>query len=95
MEELLSEKKNRKVEIHTPKRGQKKAMLNLAQTNAKHSFDGRFRVLKPSSIAIQAAVQEALGLAEAPKRIRVASTSCAHPRGPIKLRAWWCGKKAG
>ncbi len=42
MEELLSEKKNRKVEIHTPKRGQKKAMLNLAQTNAKHSFRRAF-----------------------------------------------------
>jgi excinuclease ABC subunit C len=49
MEELLSEKRNRKVEIHTPQRGQKKAMLDLAQTNAKHSFDARFRVLKPSS----------------------------------------------
>src|ERR1700693_1380196 len=58
MEELLSEKKNRKVEIHTPKRGQKKAMLNLATTNAKHSFDGRFRVLKPSSVAIQTALQD-------------------------------------
>ena len=31
-------KKQRKVEIHTPQRGQKSAMLNLAQTNAKHSF---------------------------------------------------------
>ncbi len=49
MEELLSEKRNRKVEILTPQRGQKKAMLNLVQTNAKHSFDARFRVMKPSS----------------------------------------------
>ena len=83
MEELLSEKKNRKVEIHTPKRGQKKAMLNLAQTNAKHSFDGRFRVLKPSSIAIQAAVQEAFGLPEAPKRIECFDIS--HIQGTDKV----------
>jgi excinuclease ABC subunit C len=83
MEELLSEKKNRKVEIHTPKRGQKKAMLNLAQTNAKHSFDGRFRVLKPSSVAIQAAVQEALGLAEPPKRIECFDIS--HIQGTDKV----------
>ncbi|HWF09087.1 MAG TPA: excinuclease ABC subunit UvrC [Bryobacteraceae bacterium] len=83
MEDLLSEKKNRKVEIHTPKRGQKKAMLNLAQTNAKHSFDGRFRVLKPSSLAIQAAVQEALGLAEAPKRIECFDIS--HIQGTDKV----------
>jgi excinuclease ABC subunit C len=83
MEELLTEKKNRKVEIHTPKRGQKKAMLNLAQTNAKHSFDGRFRVLKPSSAAIQAAVQDALGLAEAPKRIECFDIS--HIQGTDKV----------
>ncbi|MDP9053470.1 MAG: excinuclease ABC subunit UvrC [Acidobacteriota bacterium] len=83
MEELLSEKKNRKVEIHTPKRGQKKAMLNLAQTNAKHSFDGRFRVLKPSSVAIQGAIQEALGLPEAPKRIECFDIS--HIQGTDKV----------
>ena len=83
MEELLSEKKNRKVEIHTPKRGQKKAMLNLAQTNAKHSFDGRFRVLKPSSAAIQTALQDALGLPEAPKRIECFDIS--HIQGTDKV----------
>ena len=49
LEEVLSEKKNRRVEIHTPQRGQKKALIDLVATNAKHSFDARFRVLKPSS----------------------------------------------
>ena len=83
MEELLSEKKNRKVEIHTPKRGQKKAMLTLAQTNAKHSFDGRFRVLKPSSVAIQAAVQEALGLPDPPRSIECFDIS--HIQGTDKV----------
>jgi excinuclease ABC subunit C len=83
MEELLAEKKNRKVEIHTPQRGQKKAMMNLAQTNAKHSFDARFRVLKPSSAAIQEAVQEALNLPEAPKRIECFDIS--HVQGTDKV----------
>ena len=83
MEELLTEKKNRKVEIHTPQRGQKKAMLTLAQTNAKHSFDARFRVLKPSSLAIQQAVQEALNLPEAPKRIECFDIS--HVQGTDKV----------
>ena len=83
MEDLLSEKKNRKVEIHTPKRGQKKAMLTLAQTNAKHSFDGRFRVLRPSSIAIQTAVQDALQLPDAPKRIECFDIS--HIQGTDKV----------
>jgi excinuclease ABC subunit C len=83
MEELLSDKKQRKVEIHTPMRGQKRAMLNLAQTNAKHSFDARFRVLKPSSTAIQEALREALNLPEAPKRIECFDIS--HVQGTDKV----------
>jgi excinuclease ABC subunit C len=83
LEELLSEKRNRKVEIHTPQRGQKKAMLDLVETNAKHSFDGRFRVLRPSSRAIQEAVQDALNLPEAPKRIECFDIS--HIQGTDKV----------
>lgn len=83
MEELLAEKKHRKVEILTPQRGQKKAMMNLAQTNAKHSFDARFRVLKPSSLAIQEALQDALNLPEAPKRIECFDIS--HIQGTEKV----------
>jgi excinuclease ABC subunit C len=83
LEELLSEKRNRRVEIHTPQRGQKKAMLNLVQTNARHSFDARFRVLKPSSKAIQEALQETLGLPEAPRRIECFDIS--HIQGTDKV----------
>ncbi len=83
LEELLSEKRGRKVEIHTPQRGQKKALLNLVETNAKHSFDQRFRVLKPSSRAIQEALQDALGLADAPKRIECFDIS--HIQGTDKV----------
>src|SRR6185503_2450357 len=83
MEELLSEKKNRKVEIVTPQRGQKKAMLSLAETNAKHSFEGRFRVMKPSSAAIKEALQDALNLGEAPNRIECFDIS--HVQGTDKV----------
>src|SRR5208337_520114 len=83
LEELLSEKRNRRVEIHTPQRGQKKALLELVQTNAKHSFDARFRVLKPSSKAIQEAVQDALNLPEAPARIECFDVS--HIQGTDKV----------
>src|SRR5437667_8791736 len=55
LEELLREKRNRRIEICTPQRGQKKAMLELAATNARHSFNARFRVMKPSSRVIQEA----------------------------------------
>jgi excinuclease ABC subunit C len=83
MEELLSEKRGRKVEIHTPQRGQKKAMLNLAQTNAKHSFDARFRVLRPSSLAIQEALRDALNLPDSPRRIECFDIS--HVQGTDKV----------
>jgi excinuclease ABC subunit C len=83
LEELLSEKRGRKVEIHTPQRGQKKALLNLVEANAQHSFDQRFRVMKPSSRAIQEALQDALALPDAPKRIECFDIS--HIQGTDKV----------
>jgi excinuclease ABC subunit C len=55
----------------------------LAQTNAKHSFDARFRVMKPSSKAIQEALQDALNLPEAPSRIECFDIS--HIQGTDKV----------
>src|SRR5580658_3016406 len=81
--EFLSEKRGRKVEIHTPQRGQKKAMIELVESNAKHSFEQRFRVMKPSSTAIQEALQDALGLENAPRRIECFDIS--HIQGTDKV----------
>jgi excinuclease ABC subunit C len=81
--ELLSDRRGRRAEIHLPQRGQKKAMLALVETNAKHSFDQRFRVLKPSSKAIQGALRDALNLPEAPKRIECFDIS--HIQGTDKV----------
>ena len=83
LEELLSEKRGHRVEIRTPQRGQKKALLDLVETNAKHSFDARFRVLKPSSKAIQEALQDALNLPAAPARIECFDIS--HIQGTDKV----------
>jgi excinuclease ABC subunit C len=83
IEEVLSERRGRKVEIHTPQRGQKRAMLALAENNAKHLFDQRFRVLKPSSAAIREALQDELGLAEPPARIECFDIS--HIQGTDKV----------
>jgi excinuclease ABC subunit C len=83
LEQMLSEKRGSKIEIHTPQRGQKKALLSLVETNAKHSFDQRFRVLKPSSKAVQAALQDVLGLADAPRRIECFDIS--HVQGTDKV----------
>lgn len=83
LEDVLSDKRGRRVEIHTPQRGQKKAMLSLAETNAKHSFDARFRVLKPSMQTIQENLQDLLSLPELPKRIECFDIS--HIQGVDKV----------
>jgi excinuclease ABC subunit C len=69
LEELLSERRGAKAEILTPQRGEKRAMVELAERNAEHSFAQRFRVLKPSGRAILESLREALGLPEMPHRI--------------------------
>ena len=53
------------------------------ETNAKHSFDGRFRVLRPSSRAIQEALQDSLNLPNAPARIECFDIS--HIQGTDKV----------
>jgi len=83
LEELLSEKKGHKVEILIPQRGQKKALLDLVETNAKHSFQQRFRIMHPTSKAMQEALQDALGLPEPPKRIECFDIS--HIQGTDKV----------
>src|SRR5215472_12026229 len=69
LEELLSEKRGRKVEILVPQRGEKRSLIDLSAQNAKQSFDQRFRIMKPAAKAIQEALQDALGLPEIPRRI--------------------------
>ncbi len=69
LEEMLGERAGRKVEIHVPQRGSKHRFLELVERNARHSFEQRFRMLRPDSEAIGPAMSEALGLAAAPRRI--------------------------
>jgi excinuclease ABC subunit C len=79
LEEMLTERAGHKVEILTPQRGSKRAFLDLVENNARHSFEQRFRVLKPSSKAIGEALQNTLNLAEEPKRIE--SFDISHIQG--------------
>jgi len=83
LEELLSEKRGRHVEIQTPQRGQKKALLALVETNSKHAFHQRFRVMEPSSKAVQQSLQDLLGLPAPPKRIECFDIS--HIQGTDKV----------
>lgn len=93
LEELLTERRGRKCTIYTPQRGEKKAMLGLVETNARHSFEQRFRVLRPTSTAIKEALKDALNLEEAPRRIECFDIS--HIQGTDKVASmvvWEDGK---
>src|SRR5215467_8655957 len=79
LEEILSERAEHKVEIFTPQRGSKRAFLDLVENNAKHSFEQRFRILKPSSKAIGEALQNTLNLLDEPERIE--SFDISHIQG--------------
>src|SRR5271163_1029398 len=75
LEEVLSEQlageggRATRVHIAVPQRGDKRELIDLSGTNAKQSYDQRFRVMKPNGKAIQEALQDALALPDAPKRI--------------------------
>jgi excinuclease ABC subunit C len=75
LEEALSEQlageggRATRVHITIPQRGDKRELIDLAGTNAKQSYNQRFRVMKPNARAIQEALQDALALPELPKRI--------------------------
>jgi excinuclease ABC subunit C len=79
LEETFSERAGHKVEVFTPQRGSKSSFLDLVESNAKHSFDQRFRVMKPNSKAIGEAMQNALNLPEVPTRIE--SFDISHIQG--------------
>jgi excinuclease ABC subunit C len=68
-DQLAEKAHGARVHILVPRRGDKRALIDLAGTNAKQSYDQRFRVLKPNARKIQEELQEAVGLAELPKRI--------------------------
>jgi len=93
LEEMLSERAGHRVEIFTPQRGQKRAILDLVKNNAAHSFEQRFRVLKPTSKAIGEALQNALNLVEQPERIECLDIS--HIQGSdtvASMVAWEKGR---
>jgi excinuclease ABC subunit C len=85
LEEILSERAAtlalpyRRVDITMPQRGPKHAFLDLVEKNARHSFDQRFRVLKPTSKAIGEALESTLNLPAPPKRIE--SFDISHIQG--------------
>jgi excinuclease ABC subunit C len=69
LQHWLSERRGRKVEIHTPQRGAKRELMELVQRNARLSFLQRFRAAMPSAATISKEIEEALDLEKPPRRI--------------------------
>ena len=75
LEDLLSDQlgsanpRAARVHILVPLRGDKRSLIDLAGTNAKQSYDQRFRILKPNTKAVQEELQDSLSLPDLPKRI--------------------------
>src|SRR5262245_16851810 len=69
LEQWLSERRGRKVEIRTPQRGAKRELTELVQRNAELSFMQRFRAAMPSPAAISKEIEETLDLEKPPRRI--------------------------
>ena len=69
LEDWLSQKRGRRVEIKTPQRGFKREMIDLVHRNARLSFLQRFRAAGPTPAMISKELEEALDLNHAPRRI--------------------------
>ncbi len=69
LEELLTQRRGRRVRILLPKIGKNRHLVELVETNAKIAFEQRFRVLKPDSQKVLEELQELLELPYFPERI--------------------------
>lgn len=93
LEQVFSESIGHRVEIVAPQRGSKRALVDLVETNAKHSFHQRFRVMRPASEVVAEALARALGLPEPPRRIE--SFDISHIQGSdtvASMVVWENGK---
>jgi len=69
LEDLLAEKSGHRVHIVVPQRGDKRSLVDLVGSNAKQSYDQRFRVMKPRTDVLKSVLQDVFMLPELPKRI--------------------------
>ncbi len=74
MQLALSEKAGHRVEVATPKRGEKKDLIDHAMLNAREAL-GRRLAETSSQAKLLAGVAQAFGLAETPKRVEVYDNS--------------------
>ena len=75
LQDSLAEKRGHPVKILTPQAGRKRALLELVARNARHSFERRFRILKPQVRQVLESLAEALDLPQPPNRIEAFDVS--------------------
>jgi excinuclease ABC subunit C len=93
LETWLSQKKEARVAIAVPKRGDRRAFLETAQKNARISFEAMFRAPHTHGVEILEGLQDALGLDEPPHRIECFDIS--HIQGSdqvASLVVWEAGR---
>ncbi len=92
LEESLAEKRGHAVKILTPQAGRKRAMLELVARNARHSFERRFRILKPKIRQVLESLAEALDLAQPPNRIEAFDVSHIQGTDIVASMVVWEGE---
>jgi len=93
LEELLSRKRGHPVHILTPRAGPKRMLQELVARNARHSFERRFRVLKPQTQEALESLSDALDFPKPPNRIEAFDVS--HIQGTdivASMVVWEAGK---
>jgi excinuclease ABC subunit C len=93
LEEVLSEKRGRRVYIQVPQRGTKHALVELVARNALHSFNRRFRVANPPAREMLDQLAEALDLERAPNRIECFDISHIQGTDVVASMVVWEGDK--
>ncbi len=89
LEEILSETRGRRVAILTPQAGRKRELLELVARNARHSFERRFRIMKPQTREILESLAEALDLPRPPSRIECFDVSHIHGSDIVASLVVW------
>jgi len=86
IEQWLRQKKGKRVELHTPQRGSKKKLLELALTNAEIALEQarqQWLQKKAQQEAVLLALQEVLGLETPPRRIEAYDISNIQGYAPV------------
>jgi len=82
LEEALSTRAGRRVELHVPQRGEKKMLVDHAVTNAREAL-GRKMAESSSQAKLLDGVAKVFGLADPPKRIEVYDNSHIQGSNPV------------